>query len=69
MTTLNLDTMETGQLIRISKNEGLPNLYQRYAASKYNAINLRLQGRIDKAQICENFCDSIYDQMPTEIKW
>ncbi len=69
MKTFNIDSMDTGQLQHIIKDEGLPHLYRKYATTKLNAIESRLEGKIAKALLLKGLCDEIYDRMPSNIRW
>lgn len=47
----------------------LPNLLARYARSKLEANNARLSGNIQQALACEDVCDYLYNQLPSDLKW
>lgn len=40
-----------------------------YAVNKATAMQCRLRGTIDTADMYERICDKIYDRLPVDLRW
>jgi len=61
---------QAAQLVGVRKNvAGIVHTLAAYAAAKAAAMDLRIEGEIERALVYEKHCDIYYESLPEDVRW